>query len=88
VAGPRQNHPAHPLRTTVVRPSPSSLVGLDLVIRFSASGCREKRNAEAMRICRIRYQDTPSALLSGLYGPPSGYPRAVGGATLRGWMNE
>jgi hypothetical protein len=53
-----------------------------------ALGCREKRNAEAVRICRIRYQDTPSALLSGLYGPLSGYPRAVGGATLRGWMNE
>src|SRR5215218_4316942 len=31
----------------------------------------------------------PSALLSGLYGPLSGYPGAVGGATtLRSWMNE
>lgn len=85
--GGGHNHPAHPLRTTV-RPSPSSWWDSTSSIRFSASGCREKRNAEAVRICRIRYQDMPSALLSGLYGPPSGYPRVVGVATLRGWMNE
>jgi hypothetical protein len=84
-----ENHPAHPLRTTVVRPSPSSWWDSTSSIRFSASGCREKRNAEAVRICRVRYQDAAERAPERLYGPLSGYPRAVSGATmLRGWMNE
>jgi hypothetical protein len=75
----RRNHPAHPLGTTVVRPSPTSWWDSTSSIRFSASGCREKRNAEAVRICRIRHQDTPSALLSGLYGSLSRYPKPWAG---------
>jgi hypothetical protein len=63
-------------------------VGLDLVNPLLCVRLPGEANAEAVRICRIRYQDTPSALLTSLYGPLSGYPRAVGGATLRGWMNE
>jgi hypothetical protein len=41
------------------------------------------------RLPTLTTRTRPSALLSGLYGPLSGYPGAVGGATtLRSWMNE
>jgi hypothetical protein len=67
-------------------PLPGQLVGLDLVNPLL---CREKRNAEAVRMCRVRYQDAAERAPQRPRWAAERIPWSHGRATtLRGWMNE